>query len=153
MHVKSLSTLRGVWFGLQIAAYLGYLVLFQVVGCGLTVEDPACFLLQSLLFAAPFYMIYLWTKRHALNVVDYLMIVLPFALWFAAFATVAYRKTMGNVVLEAAMVALLLGVYLLRFPIADQWGKSRERTIAVVFATVIGIGSLLVGWFTPEVPP
>lgn len=143
---------RAAVFGSVAVTYLAYLVIYASLPCGFAVFRPpdVCTVFQSFLVLFPLYAAVLWHWRREISLVDLNIIYAPMCAWYATFV-VSGGKALSNFILESTCVGLILGIYLLRFPIAQRLDRSCRTTIALTFLLVVCALAVLVGFVMPPI--
>ena len=154
----STAYLRTLWFSFLGILYIGYVLLYFEIDLGFWDFSIMGLVLSGLLVISPAYIGYLWSKRREVISIDYHMIYVPFVAWYVTFIGVqefgivrgfVSGKGTVNAVFESCLVALSLGVYLLRFPIDHRWPWIGARRVASILATMVVLNAILVAYLVP----
>jgi hypothetical protein len=143
-----------VWFGSLGLLYALYVWSFYVTDGFSAFRDFSRWrLLQKVvLVALPIGITYLWAKRRLLIPLDYHLVYAPFAVWGLAFYLAGRDKGLSNAFVELQIVALLSGLYLLRFSLEAMLPETNSTRIAVGLFLMVLLASFFVPFLIPVLP-
>lgn len=116
IYIVGLALLYAVYFNM-VSSYA--LPILPLLNLGLP--------LKIVLVAVPLYLVCLWRYRQQFIWLDYFVVLESYLVWFAA-CLISEWKTMSNALIETAIVAILLSLYLLRFPISARMPVTASPT-------------------------
>ena len=100
----------------------------------------------------PVYLYILWTNLGRLTLFDMNMIYVPFVVWFVAAAWIFESLTgFGSTFFQFSLVALLGGVYLVRFFLVRIAPRIGARRAAIGCSLVWLAGCVAVAWLSPPI--
>ncbi len=146
---------KAIWLWLIPSMYAAYVVLFYLQRGFRTFFSASSVLILPKIFllVAPLYIFYVWRCRHRLRRLDYHMVYIPFAVWYAAFVTIGdLNKGLFNAIVELPTVGLLSGFYLLRFPITARWSRVNAGRVGTILCLVVVALAVVVAWLFPVFP-
>lgn len=146
---------RNWWLGLAALLYVGFVVLFYR-GRVSFLLDPTKFMkwegmvMIAFVILVPFYIFCLWRYRRDMIPLDFHMLYLPFLVWYVAgLIHENVDKGLFNCLLEVQFVAVVCGLYLIRYPLARKYPRRFGKWFALLLVALVLLGAVSISQLVP----